>query len=101
MATPLSLDTGRRDDGAPVLRASGELDLSNLDAFTDALVAAVAAATGSETVTVDLSRVDYLDSGAINALYEHTNRIHVIVNPILMSVLKVSGLADVVAIESA
>lgn len=37
MATPLSLDTVRRGDGTLVLRATGELDLSNVDAFRDAL----------------------------------------------------------------
>jgi anti-anti-sigma factor len=100
MATPLSLAIDSRDDGTLMLRATGELDLSNIDAFADAL-AAVAAAADGEAFTVDLSEVDYLDSGAINALYEHTDRIRVIANPILMPVLKVSGLADVLSIESA
>ena len=101
MATPLSLDTDRRDDGTLVLSATGELDLSNIDAFTGALAAAAAAARDDETVTVDLSKVDYLDSGGINALYAHTDRIRVIANPVLVPVLKISGLADVVAIEPA
>lgn len=101
MATPLSLDTDRRGDGTLVLSATGELDLSNIDAFSDALAAAVVAARDSDTVTVDLSQVDYLDSGAINALYAHADRIYVIANPILLPVLKVSGIADVVAVESA
>ena len=34
MATPLSVSIGLRDDGTVVLSASGELDMSNVDAFT-------------------------------------------------------------------
>jgi anti-anti-sigma factor len=97
MATPLSLSADRRDDGTYVLTASGEIDLSNIDAFTDALSAASRAGA---KFTVDLAGVEYLDSGAINALFEHADRIHVIANPILMAVLKISGLTDVADVES-
>ena len=37
MATPLSVGTHRRDDGTVVLRASGELDMSNIAVFASAL----------------------------------------------------------------
>ena len=52
-------------------------------------------------VTVDLSGVEYLDSGAISVLFANADQIHVIANPILMPVLKISGLADVASVESA
>ncbi|MDT5010405.1 MAG: hypothetical protein QOH57_2022 [Mycobacterium sp.] len=100
MATPLNLDIDRRDDGTTVLVATGELDLSNVDVFTHALADAVAE-KDSGVVAVDLSRVEYLDSAAINALYGHTDQIQLIANPLLMPVLTISGLADVVPVQPA
>ncbi|HEX3649278.1 MAG TPA: STAS domain-containing protein [Pseudonocardiaceae bacterium] len=95
MTTPLTLSAECRDDGTAVLTATGEIDLSNIDTFSEAL----AQAAGDGAVTVDLSGVDYLDSGAINALFSHIDRIRLVVNPVLMPVLTVSGLTEVVAVE--
>lgn len=97
MATPLTISTDRRDNGASVVTAAGEIDLTNIDAFA----AALDDAREGVTVTVDLSGVEYLDSGGINVLFAHANGIHVIANPILMPVLKISGLTDVASVESA
>ena len=102
MATPLSVSTGLRDDGTAVLRATGELDLSNVDVFTAAMADALSAASQDGGVlTIDLTGVEYLDSGAINALFGHADHIRLMVNPILMPVLTVSGLTDVAAVEAA
>jgi anti-anti-sigma factor len=101
MATPLRLDTDRRADGVLVLSASGEIDLSNVDAFTDALSGAVNTSNDGAVLTVDFSEVEYLDSGAINTLFAYTDQIRLIANPVLMPVLTVSGLTDVVSIEPA
>ncbi|HEX3288501.1 MAG TPA: STAS domain-containing protein [Mycobacterium sp.] len=98
MATPLSLNTSDRGDGTRVLTAAGEIDLSNIDDFTNALSAA---GTGGTTLIVDLSGVLYLDSGAINVLFANAGRVHVIANPILMPVLKISGFTDVASVEAA
>ncbi len=51
-------------------------------------------------LTIDLTGVEYLDSAAIDALFGHADRIRLVVNPILMPVLKVSGLANVTTVES-
>ncbi len=99
MATPLSMTTARRADGV-VLTVAGEIDLSNIDAFAEALDSASSSRDGG-LVTVDLSGVEYLDSGAISVLFANADQIHVIANPILMPVLKISGLADVASVESA
>ena len=40
MATPLTLNTDRDADGGPRVVAVGEIDLSNVDVFTEALAAA-------------------------------------------------------------
>ncbi len=50
---------------------------------------------------VDLSGVQYLDSGAINALFANAAVIRLIANPILMPVLKISGLTQVADVEAA
>ncbi len=81
MVTPLSLTTDSGDDGSLVLKATGELDLSNVDAFSEAVAEARAAASDLQ-LRVDLSDVDYLDSGgAISVLFAHANAIQVVVNP--------------------
>ena len=102
MATLLSINTDRReDDGTSVVTAAGEIDLTNIDAFAAALDNARTEAHDGAPVTVDLSGVEYLDSGGINVLFAHANNIHVIANPILMPLLKISGLTDVASVESA
>jgi anti-anti-sigma factor len=100
MATSLTLDTAHDDDGELVLMAGGEIDLSNIDAFDQALASATAEATSSGgMLTVDLSAVEYLDSAAINALYTRADYIRLIAHPTLMPVLTISGLTELVTIE--
>jgi hypothetical protein len=53
------------------------------------------------SLTVDLTGVEYLDSGAINALFGHAFGMRLIANPTLMPVLTISGLADVANVELA
>ena len=98
MATPLDLSTDSRDDGSLVLKAAGELDLSNIEVFSEALAGARTAHTHGR-VTVDLRRIQYLDSGAISVLFDHADGIELVVNPILMSVLTVSGLTEVTTVK--
>lgn len=103
MPTPLTVRTDRRVDGTVLLSAAGELDLSNIDAFTDAITAAVGRRS-QETgrVTVDLTAVEYLDSGAINVLFEHAAQIRrIVANPTLMPVLTISGLTSVAEVQAA
>ena len=102
MPTSLTLDSARSSDGEVVLIAAGEIDLSNIDAFSDALGTACSeAAVSGGMVTVDLRAVEYLDSGAINALAARADSIKLIADPLLMTGLTVSGLAELVAIEPA
>jgi anti-anti-sigma factor len=100
MSTPLELDTVRRSDGEVVLTAVGEVDLSNINAFSDALQDAINQAAG-KTLTVDLSDLGYLDSAAVNALYLHAEHIRIIAHPHLMSIFTISGLAELTTIEPA
>jgi HptB-dependent secretion and biofilm anti anti-sigma factor len=100
MSASLTLDTARRGGGNLVLIAAGEIDLSNIDKFDQALSRCTTeAASSGAKLTVDLTAVDYLDSAAINALYNLADHIHLIANPVLMRSLTVSGLAELVTIE--
>lgn len=78
----------------------GELDMSNVDAFSQTLADAVAQGDG-KPVRVDLRGVEYLDSCAINVLFGYTEQVRLIVNPILMPALRVSGLTDVASVGTA
>ncbi|TRW81191.1 STAS domain-containing protein [Mycolicibacterium sp. 018/SC-01/001] len=102
MPAQLAFDVTVRD-GRLWLRAAGEIDLSNVDALTRALGDAVAeAARTGAALIVDLAAVDYLDSAAINALYAVADDIAVLVAPpLLLTTLRVSGLADIVAVDPA
>ena len=100
MPTSLTLETARNSNGTLVLTATGEIDLSNIDAFDQALATASgAAASSAETLTVDLSGVEYLDSAAVNALFTRADHIRLIAHPLLMSVFNMSGLTKLVSVE--
>jgi len=102
MPTSLTLDTARRDDGKLVLTAVGEIDLSNVDAFTQALADAATEAVGSGgKLIVDLGAVEYLDSAAINVLFARADDIDLIAHPLLMSIFTTSGLTELVDVEPA
>ncbi|CDO88603.1 anti-anti-sigma factor [Mycobacterium triplex] len=102
MATSLTVETVRSGDGKLALIATGEIDLSNIDVFDQALATATAEVAGSgAALIVDLSQVEYLDSAAINALFARADQIHVIAHPLLMRSLTVSGLAELATVEAA
>lgn len=102
MATALTLNTDRGPDGEPWVIAAGEIDLSNVDHFSQALT--VASAGTPQPLTIDLSAVKYLDSAGINALFNHAEKIdglRIIVHPLLIRVLTISGLDKVTTLETA
>jgi anti-anti-sigma factor len=102
MQTSLTLDTARRKDGQLLLIAAGEIDLSNIDTFKQALTTAITESATNEMLTVDLAAVQYVDSAAINVLCAHADSIHTLIaHPILMNILTISGLTELIAIEAA
>jgi anti-anti-sigma factor len=102
MSALLTLDTARSDDGKLVLIAAGEIDLSNVDTFTQALTTAIAEADGSSgKLTVDLSTVKYLDSAAVNVLFNFAEQIQLIVHPFLIRIFTITGLTELTTVESA
>ncbi|MDQ1532182.1 MAG: hypothetical protein QOE37_2335 [Microbacteriaceae bacterium] len=102
MPTSLTLDTARSVDGRLVLTATGEIDLSNVEPFSQALNTAVADADdgGERGLVVDLSGVEYLDSAAVNVLFPHAEHIRVIAHPFLVRIFDISGFSEIGAVES-
>jgi anti-anti-sigma factor len=99
MATPLGVVQTSGDGGSAVLSVTGEIDMSNVGVFTAAIAEAMTQASlDGGVLTIDLTGVEYLDSAAIGALFDQADRIRLIVNPILMPVLKVSGLTNVTSV---
>ncbi len=99
MTTPLIVTTDQRGGGLALV-ATGEIDLSNVQSFARALDEAISGSEGGP-VTVDLSGVYYLDSGGINVLFSCADQITLIVKPLLIPVLTISGLTELTTVESA
>jgi anti-anti-sigma factor len=102
MPTSLTLDTARSVDGRLVLTAAGEIDLSNVEPFSQALTMAVADADsggGESTLTVDLSGVEYLDSAAVNVLFPYAEHIRVIAHPFLVRIFDITGFSELASVE--
>lgn len=98
MSTALTLTTGSRPDGARVLTAVGEIDMSNAATFAAALGDAVEA--HGAPLVVDLTAVEYLDSAGLAALFPHAERIALVASPLLAPLLTISGLADLTTVQS-
>jgi anti-sigma B factor antagonist len=90
---------GRGPDGAVVLTATGEIDMSNADAFSGALTDARRDAVDASLV-VDLTRVEYIDSAGLAALFPHVDSLRLVAGPLLAPVLTIAGLEDVLTVRS-
>lgn len=103
MPTELTLEIVHRRDGAVAVVASGEIDLSNVDALKEALDTATAEAGDSTAQLVaDLGAVEYVDSAAISVLSARSEQIDtVIVHPLLKSVFAISGLSELITVQTA
>jgi anti-anti-sigma factor len=101
MPTSLTLDTARSVDGRLVLTAMGEIDLSNVQPFSEALTTAVADAHGGSDgrLIVDLSGVEYVDSAAVNVLFPYAEQIRVIAQPFLVRIFDITGFSELATVE--
>jgi anti-anti-sigma factor len=98
MSTALTLTTGRRPDGAVVVTAVGEIDMSNAAAFATALAEAKSDAT-DDLLVIDLTGVQYLDSAGLAALFPHVDRLRLVATPLLAPVLTIAGLDDLTTVR--
>ena len=86
MTTPLALTPARDAEGTVVLKAAGEIDMTNCDTFA----AAIDDVPGR--LVVDLTDVEYMDSAGLSVLFTYADRIEVVVSAILAPVVNFSGL---------
>jgi anti-sigma B factor antagonist len=94
MTTPLTLTTDQRPDGTAVLTAVGEIDMSNAGQLRDALDRA-----GGSPLIIDLTSCEYLDSAGLTVLFTHADHIELVAAPLLVPVLKISGLSELTQIR--
>ncbi|MDT5209213.1 MAG: hypothetical protein QOF67_1628 [Mycobacterium sp.] len=85
----------------PVVTASGDIDLANVNEFSDVLNGAAAE---SDAITVDLSDVSYCDSAAVRVLFAvaATTKLGLIVpttGPII-TLLSISGLDRIATVAT-
>jgi anti-anti-sigma factor len=99
MSAPLRLTASRHPDGLPLLHAAGEIDRNNSAEFAAAVEKAVQPAAGR--LTVDLTRVQYLDSAGLSVLFAHAGDIRVVVSQLIAPVLVVSGLTELTEVAVA
>jgi len=94
MSTALTLTTARRPDGATVLAAAGEIDMSNAGDFATALAEA-----GDGPLVVDLTAVEYIDSAGLAAIFPYVERVSLVAKPLLAPVLTIAGLDDLTTVD--
>jgi anti-sigma B factor antagonist len=94
MTTPLTLSTGQRPDGTTVLTAVGEIDMSNAAQLRDALDLA-----GDGPLVIDLTECEYLDSAGLTVLFTHADHIELVATPLLLPVLRISGLSEITEVR--
>jgi anti-sigma B factor antagonist len=94
--------TGATTTEAPVVTATGDIDLANVNEFHDALTKA---ANGAPALTVDLARVSYCDSSAVRALFSEAaiTKLSLVVGSSgpIKTLLSVSGLDRVASVITA
>lgn len=89
------------NEGEPaIVRAAGDIDLTNVGQFQVALVQAAAI---SSAITADMTEVSYCDSAAIRALFIAASQARLTVQvsaagPINETLLRVSGLDQIVTV---
>jgi anti-sigma B factor antagonist len=99
--TQFRLAEGSRDH-APVVTATGDIDLANVNQFHDVIAAA---AVDADAITVDLSDVSYCDSATVRALFSvaATTKLSLVVRSTgpIKTLLSVSGLDRVATVTVA
>lgn len=97
MPTPFTTKLADGPGGGRTLTLTGEIDMSNVDGFQQALEEAL---SRDGTATVDLTGVDYLDSSGLTSLFRcaEGHELRIVAPRLLARVLQVSGLAGVTTV---
>jgi anti-sigma B factor antagonist len=101
-AAQAQIDTSSDPTGVPIVTVSGELDISNAGAL-EATVASISAQR-PERLIFDLSNLRFMDSAGISVLVGAAASVNAVqirhASPAIRRVLELTGLTDVLAIES-
>jgi anti-sigma B factor antagonist len=93
---------GASGDEPPVVTATGDIDLANVNEFSDVMAKA---AVSTDAITVDLSRVSYCDSAAVRALFSvaASTKLNLVIRSSgpIKTLLSVSGLDRVANVTAA
>jgi anti-anti-sigma factor len=96
-ATAIAITTGRDPDGTPVLRVSGQLDISNASTLEDALMKAAEAKP--RTIVFDLAELEFMDSAGISVLVRARSEVGEVrlrnPSPIVRRLIEITGLAEI------
>jgi anti-anti-sigma factor len=97
MPAPFTASLHEAPGGGRVLVLTGEIDLSNVEQFRSALAAALRGATSA---TIDLTKVEYLDSSGLTSMFGYTadHDLRIVASSLLARVLRVSGLPEVATV---
>ena len=102
MSDPQFRLTGASGEQAPIITATGDVDLANVNQFHDMMTKA---ANGASALTIDLSEVSYCDSAAVRALFSvaATTKLSLVIRPEgpIRTLLSVSGLDRVATVTTA
>jgi anti-sigma B factor antagonist len=94
--------TGASGDQPPVVTATGDIDLANVNEFSDVMAKA---AVSTDVITVDLSGVSYCDSAAVRALFSVAagTKLNLVIRSSgpIKTLLSVSGLDRVANVTAA
>ena len=101
MSGELDIQSSTGADGSATLTVAGEIDLATAPAFRRALDKA---ARTHPAIDIDLRDVTYLDSTGVDALFtyavRHRIKLTIGENRTLASVIRISGLAEVLALQN-
>ena len=100
MTNELEIQSQTNPDGTATLTVAGEIDMASAPRFREALEEATSTHSATE---IDLRDVTYFDSAGVDALFtyatQHRISLSIGDNPTLATVVKVTGLAHIVAIQ--
>jgi anti-anti-sigma factor len=96
-----SADVAFDDDGVPVIRLSGEIDMSNVDALRRTIEPVVARAP--DRVVFDLSTLSFMDSSGIALLLQVSAKSKSVrvrgPSPLVQRMIEATGLTDILQVE--
>ncbi len=97
-----SADVAFDDDGVPIIRLSGEIDMSNVDALRRTIEPVVARAP--DRVIFDLSALSFMDSSGIALLLQVSAKSESVrvrrPSPLVQRMIEATGLTDILQVES-